>query len=297
MRLPIAIIIRTTLTSICLLITATALAAPQLPALNEPASGIELPGKFTWFDLATPAMSDQKAFYNSVFGWSFSSLGRTDDEYTLILNKGQLIGGMFSYRPSEDVLDGAVWVALMSVENPDKSRQIVEANGGSVEVAPSQVSLRGRHALFRDPAGALFGVLHSDSGDPPDVEVAIGEFFWVDLFAHDVEKMTAFYALLAPYEVTSQAVTENISRTILRAHNLARAGIVAVDEEANRSAWVPYVRVEDVVATLEKVVEGGGFATVPPDENLLDGNLAVFVDPNGGVMGIVKWDYEGKARQ
>ena len=64
-----------------------------------------------------------------------------------------------------------------------------------------------------------------------------------------------------------------------------------VDEEANRSAWVPYVRVADVEATLERVVNGGGFAIVPPDPQLLDGNLAVFVDPNGGVTGIVKWEY------
>jgi predicted enzyme related to lactoylglutathione lyase len=78
---------------------------------------------------------------------------------------------------------------------------------------------------------------------------------------------------------------------------MPRAGIVPVDEEANRSAWVPYVRVEDVEATLEKVVAGGGFAIVPPDPQLLDGNVAVFVDPNGGVTGIVKWDYEEGAAE
>lgn len=268
-----------------------------MPALNEPATGISLPGKFTWFDLATPAMNDQKVFYGSVFGWTFVSLGRSDDAFTLILNDGRLIGGMFNYEPSKDVLDGAVWVSLMSVEDPDKAMQIVKANGGSVEIEPSQVSDRGRHALFRDPAGALFGVLLSASGDPPDVEVAIGEFFWVDLFARDVEKMTAFYRLLAPYEVTSQSIAEDVSRTILRADGLARAGIVPVDEEANRSAWVPYVRVEDVEVTLEKVVEGGGFAIIPPDESLHDGNVAVFVDPNGGVTGIVKWDYDAEAAE
>lgn len=292
MKLFITTKIRLLLTCTFLAFTTSAFAAPQLPALNEPPSGIELPGKFTWFDLASPAMKEQQAFYQSVFGWTFVSSGRTDDEYTLILNKGQLIGGMFSYRPSEDIMDGALWVVLMSVGNPDQTSQVVQANGGSVEVAPAQVPQRGRHALFRDPAGALFGVLHSESGDPPDVEVDIGGFFWVDLFARDVERMTAFYTLLAPYEVKTQAIVEGVSRTVLRAHDLARAGIVPVDEEANRSAWVPYVRVEDVSATLEKVVEGGGFAIIPPDENLLDGNVAVFVDPNGAVTGIVKWDYE-----
>ena len=33
----------------------------------------------------------------------------------------------------------------------------------------------------------------------------------------------------------------------------AGASIVPVDEEANRSSWVPYIRVENVAATLEKV--------------------------------------------
>ena len=34
---------------------------------------------------------------------------------------------------------------------------------------------------------------------------------------------------------------------------------------------------------------------VKPDDRLLDGNLAIFVDPHGGVTGIVKWDYEAEA--
>jgi hypothetical protein len=29
---------------------------------------------------------------------------------------------------------------------------------------------------------------------------------------------------------------------------------------------------------------------VSPDEELLNGNLAIFSDPQGGVMGVVKWD-------
>lgn len=280
---------------VCLALSSQLLAAPILPAINEPASGKQLPGKFTWFDLATPAINDQKSFYGDVFGWTFSPLSNTDDSYTLILNNGRLIGGMFNFSPKKDVADGAVWVSLISVESPEKTEQIVKNNGGQLELTAQQVPNRGRHALFRDPAGALFGVLLSDSGDPADYEVAIGEFIWVDLFARDVSEMVAFYQKLAPYEVTTDVIAEDVSRAVLRAHGMARAGIVPVDEEANRSAWVPYVRVEDVAATLEKVVAGGGFAIIPPDERLLNGNVAVFVDPNGGVTGILKWDYEKEA--
>ena len=133
--------------------------------------------------------------------------------------------------------------------------------------------------------------MRSDSGDPPDAEVDIGGIIWVDLFARDVAAMSKFYGALAPYDIEEREITENVMRTVLSAHGLARAGIVPVDEEANRSAWVPYVRVADVEATLQRVVDGGGFTIVAPDEDVHNGNLAVFVDPNGGVTGIVKYEY------
>ena len=274
----------------------TAVAAPQLPPLNNSASGLSLPGKFTWFDMATPEIEAQKDFYRSVFGWSFQSPGRSEDSYTLITNRGRTIAGMFEFEPKGGEQDGATWVVLMSTEDPDRSLQIVEANGGSVHIKPFAVPRRGRHALFRDPAGALFGVLKSDSGDPPDEQVPVGGIFWVDLFARDVAAMTEFYTKLAPYETEQrESAGGAFERTLLNAHGMPRASIVPVDEEANRAAWVPYVRVDDVAATLEKVVEGGGFTIVPPDDRLLDGNLAIFVDPHGGVTGIVKWDYEAEA--
>jgi predicted enzyme related to lactoylglutathione lyase len=268
-----------------------------LPPLTNPPSNEQLPGKFIWFDLATPAIVSQRRFYNSVFGWTFEAPIPTEDGYLLIKNGGRPIAGMFSHEPPDGSQDGATWIALMSVVDPDETSATVKANGGSVEVEPANVAGRGRHAVFLDPAGAVFGVLRSDSGDPFDEEVETGGIIWVDLFARDVEQMAQFYGSLASYEIADRDITEEVSRKVLSAHGMPRAGIVPVDEEANRSAWVPYVRVDDVAATLEKVVAGGGFAIVPPDENLHDGNVAVFVDPNGGVTGIVKYEYAEESSQ
>ena len=267
---------------------------PQLPALNDPPSGLSLPGKFVWADLATPGISNQNAFYNYVFDWEYQSVGQTADDYVLILNDGQPIGGMFSYVPPSGAEDGATWIALMATAGLDTTISAARQAGGSVEVAATRAPGRGRHALLRDPGGALFGLLESSSGDPPDTEVPVGAFIWFDLFAREPEAMLPFYQALAPYSAEANSIAGVTERTVLSAHGMVRAGIVPVDEEANRAAWVPYVRVQDVAATMEKVVAGGGFAIVPPDEQLLDGNLAIFVDPNGGVMGIVKWDYDGE---
>lgn len=264
---------------------------PQLPPLNETDSGVRLPGKFVWFDLATPSIRAQMNFYGAVFGWSFDARVQSDDGYVLIMNEGEPVAGMFESEPPGGEEDGATWIALMSVLEPERASTTVEANGGSVEVAATQVPRRGRHALFRDPGGAIFGVLRSDTGDPPDAQVEAGGILWLDLFTRDVEAMADFYCELATYEVEERTIAEEIPGKFLTAHGLPRAGIVPVDEEANRSAWVPYVRVDNVPEILEKVVQYGGFAIVPPDERLLDGKLAVFVDPHGGVTGIVEWDY------
>ena len=51
-----------------------------------------------------------------------------------------------------------------------------------------------------------------------------------------------------------------------------------------------YVRVNDVTTTLKKVEAAGGRVMVEPDETLLNGNLAIFADPQGGIIGIVKWE-------
>ncbi len=267
---------------------------PTLPAISQPATNEHTPGKFTWFDLATPAPGTSQGFYQDLFGWTYSSPGRNADDYMIILNQGRAIGGMFRAEPPSGAQDGATWLALMSVEDVDKAVAIARAAGGKTEVPATNVPGRGRHALLRDPADAIFGVVRSSSGDPDDAEVPIGGIFWVDLFARDVSGMADFYAQLAPYEIAERQIAEGSVGRLLIASDLPRAGIVPADEEANRAAWVPYVRVNNVQGVLDQAVESGGFVIVAPDPALLDGNLGIFVDPNGGVMGVVKWDYDAE---
>ena len=157
--------------TVCLFATWLVFAASptaQLPPLNSPPSTERLPGKFIWFDFATPAIANQRAFYGAVFGWTFESPLPTEDEYVLIMNRGRAVAGMFSYEPSGGEQDGAAWIALMSTADPDGLTATVKANGGSVQIEATNVAGRGRHAVYADPGGAVFGVLRSDSGDPSD---------------------------------------------------------------------------------------------------------------------------------
>ncbi|WP_455219759.1 VOC family protein [Kaarinaea lacus] len=266
-----------------------AVSAPTLPPLSSPPSGKQLTGKFVWFELATLNLEKQQAFYSDVFGWTFQTISNTDDQYTLVKNGDRSVAGMFSIKPREGVTTAAAWIGLMSIDDPVKTANFVKANGGVVQSEPKSIANRGTYALLVDPEGALFGVLKSETGDPPDREVGIGDFFWMDLFAREPTKAGEFYQQVAGYELSKGEVKEDVDRVILTSHGKSRAGVVPLPDEANRAGWLPYIRVADVKATLKKVTAAGGFIMVEPTPELLDGNLAIFSDPQGGVMGVVKW--------
>jgi predicted enzyme related to lactoylglutathione lyase len=271
-------------------------AAPMVPPLNQENTKTHIPGKFIWFELATTNPDQLKKFYGQVFNWKFQTITQTDEQYTLIKNSDHNVAGLFKAKPREGVNLGALWIGMMSVDDPGKAAATAKTAGGSVHTSPKALPNRGTYALLRDPEGALFGVLKSDSGDPRDRKIENGNIFWVDLFAKDIQRAGAFYKKLAGYEISNEDYS-GVKRTFLRSANKYRAGIVSLPGDANRSGWLPYVRVKDVMTTLKKVKAAGGVVMVEPDKALLDSNLAIFSDPLGGIMGIVKWDHPANGKQ
>lgn len=270
------------------LLASTVFSAPVLPPLNDKPTNKQIPGKFIWFELASTNPEQLKKFYGDVFGWSFKHVTNSDEQYSLIHNGNQAIAGIFKFTPRKEVNIGALWIGMMSVSNPQNFIDKAIKYGGSTHTSPKALPNRGTYALVQDPEGALFGVLKSNSGDPPDTEAVNGDFLWVDLFAKDTQSASEFYKNLVGYDVTTDETT-GVKRIFLSSADKYRAGIVPLPEQANRSGWLPYIKVNNVGATLKKVEAAGGVVMVAPDKTLLDGNLAIFSDPLGGVMGIINW--------
>jgi uncharacterized protein len=269
---------------------ACACAGPLGPA-GEP--GRSLPGKFVWLDLATVDLAGARDFYGDVFGWRFREVEGAPASYTLIENAGVRIGGMFHHRRPPNAKVGSRWLAVMSVRDVSRAANVTLKQGGAVLLPPNPVAGRGVHAVLRAPDGAVFGVLAAEGGDPPDVPVRDGEVFWLDLFTPDLEKAGAFYAELAGYEVTRGQVADR-ARVLLSTSGIARAGIAHLPAGAVEPAWLPYILVEDVGATLERVRGAAGRIVMEPRPGVLEGNLAVIADPEGGVVGIVNWPRTGR---
>jgi hypothetical protein len=274
-------------------VTGGAMAAASFPPIGI--SGQHYPGKFIWFDLVTDDLAAARKFYGAVFGWQFRTVDSLPASYTVIEHAGRNIAGMFVKAPPPGAASTARWLALMSVNDPAAAVRYVESQGGSVIVPLAAIAGRGTHVLFRDPQGAVFGVLKSESGDPADTPVADGDFFWLDLLARDPKKAAEFYQGLAGYEVNLREVGPGVTRAVLAAGGYSRAGIAVLPAAVKQPGWLPYILVDDVAGTLNKARVAGGKVLVEPRADLLESNLAVIADPRGGVLGIVNWVYSPAA--
>ena len=250
--------------------------------------GTALPGKFTWFDLATENVAAARVFYAAVFDWKYEEVPGGPAEYTIIRNSSGKVGGMFRKQRPPDARAGAHWLSLISVRDVEQAARKVRESGGSVILPPTSVLGRGTHAVFRDPQGAIFGVLAAAGGDPVDDPVVDGDVFWLDLFTPNVAKSAAFYAAVAGFEVSVGEVAGR-QRTLLASQDIARAGIALLPAGSDRPGWLPYILVGDVRETLRRARAAGGAILMEPRRDVLDGNVAVIADPQGGVIGVVNW--------
>jgi len=247
------------------------------------------PGKFVWYDLATEDVGAAKTFYGAVFGWTFHAAPSAPASYTVIESAGTKVGGLFRQARPAGAKVGSRWLAIASVRDPAAAAQYVRDKGGQVLLAPAKISGRGTHAVFRDPQGAVFGVLAAGDGDPSDTPVNDGDVFWVDLFTTTPLDAASFYSGLLGDETFPGDRSWGRDRWVLASEGIARAGIVPVAAGKTAPGWMPYILVDDVAGTLKRVRSAGGKVVVAPRAELLGGNVAVIADPLGGVVGIVDW--------
>ena len=134
------------------------------PPIVDPPTGQYTPGRWVWGDLVTSDVATAADFYGAVFGWTFETYGGEDDRdrYTLALADGLPIGGLvFDQRAMKGEIPSARWIGLMSVPDVRAAADAVISGGGKVVVAPTMLGARGETAVFKDPEGTLFGVVHS----------------------------------------------------------------------------------------------------------------------------------------
>lgn len=129
---------------------------------------VNIPGAFSWNELATNDLNQATEFYTNLIGWEINAMemggGLT---YHTISNKGRMNGGMM--QMNEEWGDAPPhWMVYFSVADCDASAKKAESLGGTIMVPPSDIPTIGsRFAVIQDPQGAVFTIMYSPQVDGP----------------------------------------------------------------------------------------------------------------------------------
>jgi uncharacterized protein len=262
-----------------------------LPPLLQPASSERHAGKVIWVDLVTPDVAAAKRFYGSLFGWSFNDIHTGDSDYSVALLDGRPVGGLYqrALRPGQQ--RQPAWLTFISVPDVAAAGRSIVAHGGKMLSPPRLYTERGRQAVFADPQGAVFAVLQSSSGDPPDVLAAPGEWIWSSVMTRDPDKDAAFYQNVFGYEVFELPSDAAATHILLSTDDYARATLNSLPAGAAKRHphWLNFVRVNSATDTAARVEVLGGRVLVKPFTDRHGGQVAVVADPAGAPFGLLEW--------
>jgi predicted enzyme related to lactoylglutathione lyase len=267
-------------------------AAPfELPPIVQPASSEHHAGKVVWVDLVTPNLAAAERFYAGLFGWNFRDIHSGSSHYAVASLEGRPVAGLFERAAPVGEHRQSAWLTFIAVGDVDAAKQSIVAQGGRVLSEPHAYAGRGRQAVFTDPQGAVFAILASSNGDPPDVLAEPGEWIWSSLIAKDPGADAAFYQTLFGYEVFDSSDEGGSEHLMLSSDDYLRASVNALPDDGSHHHphWLNFVRVVDTTQMTAKVTQLGGRVLVEPRVDRHGGRVAVVADPSGAPFGLLEW--------
>jgi uncharacterized protein len=269
----------------------------RLPPIVEPASSEHHPGKIIFVQLVTPDLAASKHFYAGLFGWTFRDLQAGSSRYAEAYLDGRPVAGLLHRDLPAGGVRQPAWLGFFAAADVDAAKKVALQNGAKLLVEPHNVPGRGREAIFADPQGAVFAILSSKSGDPPDVLAAPGDWIWSSLLTSGPDADAAFYQKLFDYEVFELPSDPGVEHLLLASDDYARASVNSLPGNRAKAKphWLNYVRVEDADQMTAKVVALGGRVLVAAHSDRHGGKVSVVADPQGAHSGLFEWaDSESK---
>jgi predicted enzyme related to lactoylglutathione lyase len=180
-------------------------------------------------------------------------------------------------------------MGYVGVDNVDATATAVSANGGTVQVLPTDIPNVGRFAVVADPAGAVFALLQPSNPDQqpvPDQE-APGRVGWHELYGADPASGFDFYARLFGWQKTdAMDMGEMGVYQMFGKGDAALGGMMKKPPEMPVACWGYYFNVGNIDQAAARVTAGGGQILqgpmeVPGGQFILQG-----MDPQGAAFAL-----------
>ena len=261
------------------------------PAVVEPASQEHHIGKVIFAELLTPDLAASERFYAAMFGWSFRDSKAAGLDYAQAYLDGRPVAGMLHRPLPTDPPRQPAWLTYLAAPDVDAVEKTARQQGARILFGPRTLPDRGREAVLADPQGAVFAILSSSGGDPPDTLAEPGEWIWSSLITRDPDTDAAFYQALFDYEVFELPSSDGAQHLLLSSDNYARASANSfpADTPGGHPHWLNFIRVDDTVTMTAKAVDLGGRVLVEPRLDRHGGKVAVVADPLGAPFGVLEW--------
>lgn len=245
------------------------------------------PGRFVWYEHHSSDIPKARDFYEKLFGWNTEMMAMSGtDPYAMIHNGEAAIGG-YAQAPA-----GASpqWMSYLSVSDVDSSYRAALGAGAKSLVAPMDYGSAGRSATVADPTGGVFSLWRGAQGDPAESEhTPPGGFIWTELATRDEQMALAFYEKVFAFSHDSMPMPDG-TYYVLKQGDKGRAGLFKSMHAEMPTMWTPYVCVRDCDATTAEASRLGATVCVPPSDIPGVGRLAMFNDPQGASIAILKPD-------
>jgi predicted enzyme related to lactoylglutathione lyase len=245
------------------------------------------PGRFVWFEHHSNDIAKARAFYEKLFGWNTEMMAMSSgDPYAMIHNGEAAIGG-YAQAPAGSPPQ---WMSYLSVSDVDSAYKAALAAGAKSLVAPMDYGSAGRSATIADPTGGVFSLWRGAAGDPPETEhTPPGGFIWDELGTQDEKMALAFYEKVFSFTHDAMPMPQG-TYYILKQADKGRAGLYKAMDASTPTMWTPYICVADCDATVAKATGLGATVCVPATDIPGVGRLAMFNDPQGASIAILKPD-------
>jgi predicted enzyme related to lactoylglutathione lyase len=244
-------------------------------------------GTPSWVDLASPDVDASKAFYGALFGWGAETAeDPAAGGYTMFTLRGKYVAGL---APIMNEGQPPAWATYISVDDADKTAELVAPAGGTIVMEPFDVLTVGRMAVLQDPTGAFLCLWQA--GDHAGAQLANepGAFCWNELDTRDVAKAKQFYADVfgwsaaggteGPMEYYEFKVGDRTVAGMMPMPPMVPAQVPAY--------WLSYFAVEDTDATVAEVTKRGGQVLMAPMD-IPAGRFAVVTGPHGESFAVIK---------
>ena len=250
-------------------------------------------GNWAWQDLGTTDMDAARAFYASVFGWTFVPVPMGDFEYSMIYVGDFPIGGINGPGPDGN----SRWIPYLVHDNLDQAIATIGSTGGTNDPGnPHHIPGIGRMSYHTDPDGAAFALFEGE-GDWANHQMQTmgavkSQPVWYELATESAAATIPWYQAFTGWGHQEWPMGEGMVYHGATVGDAPVAGIfdkAAFGDSGTPSQWRFYIEApESAEASAAAVKAAGGTVIQEPAPIPGTGIFMVAKDPTGAVFGVLE---------